>query len=567
MFFSSINSFSQPKTDSITAQLKKNITSEERIGLYNQLAETVLNYYPDSALTYLDSSITLSIESNNNKELALAYQRKSVILNNTGRYNDAIEIAEKALPTFISIGDTSGVINTYSSIGISYSYMLKYKTALDYFFKGLDLAEVYSDSQLLVLMLNDVAYIYNVQKRYNKALPLLLRTLSMRNTLPNELPIVMGYINISTIYFNIDSNKQSLAYLDTAEVVAEKWNLNHIKQAVFQRRGVVYKKIGELNKAVDNLITAANMQEEMNNTRGKATSLYYLGNIYLELNKLDSANYYYDQSLEIAKEHNFVDVIKDVFKGKSESLIQQGKYKEALVFLSNHYLIKDSLNNTDIAKKLADVEAKYNIDKKEQEIIHNEKIITAQTKALFWLFGLLIATIGFLIIGIFQNHKKNQAYKILVKTNLELTKSHLTAKAGKQERVESENRSEKYSNSGLEDAQKEKLIRDIITYMDNEKPYLNADLTLAIVADSLNVYPRYISQIINEKLNKNFTNFINEYRVKEARILLISEEYKNYSVEGIGKTVGFNSKSSFYTFFKKQTGITPSFFRNSALQQ
>lgn len=563
----SITGFSQQKTDSIASLLKKKISIEKRISLLNEMAEQILNYYPDSALTYLDQSISLCISSKNNKELALAYQRKSVILNNTGKYERAIEVAKKALPTFILIQDTAGIINTYSSIGISYSYTLKYKTALDYFFKGLDLAEVYKDSRLLVLMLNDVAYIYNVQKEYDKALPLLLRTMTMRKDLPNELPIVMGYINLSTIYFNLGSNDKSLAYLDTAYRVAEKWKLNHIKQAVFQRRGVVYQKMGKHEKAITNLRVAIQMQDEMNNTRGSATSLYHLANVYLELNKLDSANHFYDKGLEIANAYHFLDIIKDIYKGKSETLNKQGKFEESMHFLSDHYLIKDSLTNNDVSRKLADIESKYEIEKKEQEILHHEKIISAQTKALIWLIGLLIVTIGLLIIAIIQYQQKNRASKILAKTNLELTKSQLILDIAKPKLATHTAEAIKYSNSGLDEAQKEKLLEDIIALMEEKKPYLNPDLTLAFVAEELDVYPRYVSQIINEKFEKNFHNFINEYRVKEARILLISKDYENYSIEGIAQTAGFNSKSSFHTFFKKITGITPSYFRESALKQ
>ena len=59
----------------------------------------------------------------------------------------------------------------------------------------------------------------------------------------------------------------------------------------------------------------------MKNSKGSATSFYHLANVYLDLNKLDSANYFYDKGLEIAKGYNFLEIIKDIYKGKSESNI------------------------------------------------------------------------------------------------------------------------------------------------------------------------------------------------------------------------------------------------------
>ena len=58
----------------------------------------------------------------------------------------------------------------------------------------------------------------------------------------------------------------------------------------------------------------------------------------------------------------------------------------------------------------------------------------------------------------------------------------------------------------------------------------------------------------------DFNNFVNEYRVKEVRKRLINSESNNYSIEGIAKSVGFHSKSTFNASFKKCTGVTPSFF-------
>ncbi|MBK7213162.1 MAG: helix-turn-helix transcriptional regulator [Bacteroidales bacterium] len=68
-------------------------------------------------------------------------------------------------------------------------------------------------------------------------------------------------------------------------------------------------------------------------------------------------------------------------------------------------------------------------------------------------------------------------------------------------------------------------------------------------------------QAINEVHQKNFFNYINEWRINKAKVMLQGKEHRNLSIEGIAKVVGFQSKSSFYTAFKKATGITPTEFR------
>jgi AraC-like DNA-binding protein len=93
------------------------------------------------------------------------------------------------------------------------------------------------------------------------------------------------------------------------------------------------------------------------------------------------------------------------------------------------------------------------------------------------------------------------------------------------------------------------------------KMFLNPQLTLAETAKELNVTTHALSQVINEKFNKSFNVYINELRIESAKILLISN--KNFTIEGIGYESGFNSKSSFFTVFKKLTGQTPSEYQKT----
>jgi AraC-like DNA-binding protein len=119
----------------------------------------------------------------------------------------------------------------------------------------------------------------------------------------------------------------------------------------------------------------------------------------------------------------------------------------------------------------------------------------------------------------------------------------------------------KYSGSLLSSEQSSIIAQKLKEFMENEKPFLEPDITLQELSSKLDFNPRYLSQVINERFNKNFFEFVNYYRVEEAKTQLVS-------VSGLEKTVleilyecGFNSKSVFNAFFKKSTGLTPSQYR------
>ncbi len=119
----------------------------------------------------------------------------------------------------------------------------------------------------------------------------------------------------------------------------------------------------------------------------------------------------------------------------------------------------------------------------------------------------------------------------------------------------------KYVASALSEEEKKKIVDVLENIMQTKKLFLNPELKITDVASEV-LFPRkQISQAMNEKLSNNFYNFINRYRIEEAKRLLEDTKYSKFSIEGIAHQSGFNSRSSFYTAFRNETGVTPSQFR------
>jgi AraC-like DNA-binding protein len=120
---------------------------------------------------------------------------------------------------------------------------------------------------------------------------------------------------------------------------------------------------------------------------------------------------------------------------------------------------------------------------------------------------------------------------------------------------------EKYLKSGLKEHQAEKYLQKLIAYMELQKPYLDRDLTIHDVSKMTGIQRHYITQVLNEKFKRNFFTFINEYRVKEVIERFSEVKYNNYTILAIAFDAGFNSKTTFNSIFKSQTGLTPSEYR------
>ncbi len=121
-----------------------------------------------------------------------------------------------------------------------------------------------------------------------------------------------------------------------------------------------------------------------------------------------------------------------------------------------------------------------------------------------------------------------------------------------------ESKNLKYTGSSLSSEDGRQLANRIRSLMTEQQLFLQNELSLRDLAIRLNVNSKYISQVINEQLGKNFFTFINEYRIEEVKRKLADRNFGHLSILGIALDSGFNSKSSFNSIFKQSTGQTPS---------
>lgn len=200
--------------------------------------------------------------------------------------------------------------------------------------------------------------------------------------------------------------------------------------------------------------------------------------------------------------------------------------------------------------------AKYSISK-----------ISIKTK---WLkqtlyIGLLLCALWFISLNLFDSYFKSGYYQFyplwIGMTGLiywigyiAILQNHLF-----NERKEIRKKKEKLSNTKVNLSTYSKIDSLII----KNKLHLNPLLSLKKLSKELNLSESYISHVINKNSNLNFNDHINSLRVHDAKTMLINPDYKNYTITAIGLEAGFNSKSSFYSAFKKFTGKTPVEYKKS----
>ncbi len=508
----------------------------------NKLAEYKLAEF------YFTKSITFYEQKNNTDSLLSVYQKIAQNFRLTREYDASAKYAFKALRLSELKNNYEQVASSKKLLGEIYAEQKKLDLALEIFFENLKYFEAINDSAGVSQALNDIALTYYFKNEYQQSILYSKRSLKIRKLLGNIEGLAENYNNLSLPYYRLQDWGLSLQYLEMS--------LEIFKQVNDQRQIPII----------------------LNN----------IGNIKLKQDLVEEAKKYYSQAFDHQKQNNRLVANFRYHKNLYKVYLANGEFFKALDHYKKHIMYKDSMVYKNQLKDLNELNIRYQTEKKEKqlEISKQEiKLLNAEqeikdiklSNQRIWLnilaAGITIVLI-FLIIILYQMWQKNKANKVLVKKNMEIVNSEKQLKESLLEKSRQLSQKNididpssldlpKYSGSQLSKEQKEVLLTRILESMEKEKPYLKKDFTLEIFSKNLESSRSYISQIINEELNQNFSNFINEYRIKEARRILSDPRNKNLTIETMAHSVGFGSKSSFNIAFKKYTGITPSFYLKS----
>ncbi|TPN87983.1 helix-turn-helix domain-containing protein [Aquimarina algicola] len=120
---------------------------------------------------------------------------------------------------------------------------------------------------------------------------------------------------------------------------------------------------------------------------------------------------------------------------------------------------------------------------------------------------------------------------------------------------------EKYRSSTIDRDESQKLLSSLKLLFENEEIYLQQTISLQIIAKKLSISPRQLSQVINENEDKNFSEFVNYYRIQKAKKMLVDSSYISEKIATIAYDCGFGNVTSFNLAFKKETKYTPSQYK------
>ncbi len=468
-----------------------------------------------------------------------------------------------------------------TSAGIVYDYLGDYATALDYYESAYRIMDKMDNDPWKAAILNNIGAIYSQWNKPETALKFYFHSLAIEKEIGNAGGIAESYQNIGIAYRSMDMSDSSMSYYKASLSLAMQLNDSIMISTSYDNIGNLYLDRKDAASATEWFQKALSIQTSIRDDLGIVFSMNNLGLVSMMTSDYAAALRYFSESQKIARR---IGLNKEALFA-SEKLVEiaekNGNISDAYAYLKEVLVLRDSLFNEMSTRKLSEMEARYELSRKNREIeigkvqIEQQNEIIRRERLIKYLIasGLLVSLL--LTAGlVWLYRQKRRSYQVLLLQNIELAMQEkilvehqlVSPRVYAAAEDDVDLHAEKYQKSSLTDDQKNVINTKIIELMEKEHRYLKADLTIEDLAIEAGTNRRYLSQVINEIHHTNYNTFVNTYRVKEARKLLLDPANSHFSLEGIAAKAGFNSRISFNNAFKKITGLTPAYFQKSHMQ-
>ncbi len=328
----------------------------------------------------------------------------------------ALKEAEKAVIAAKKINYRRGEAVALSHHGIIYSILNDFETSASYFMDALVKAEESGDQAVIAQVVNNLAYIYKVQDNYEEAIKYYNQALEIRRSLPDRKNEIYALNSLGIALTEAKRFKEAdscfIQMITIAEEIGDKtwppraynqlarnyYFMRHYRKAIpyfsealklevengnLKRQAIALSNIAECHhylreydEALENYEKSLNIRDQINYQYGKVITLLQMAKTYYRKGDLDESISHSEQSLAIARELGIKRKVVDALEGLAMLHAKKNNHKKAYEYALQVTSEKDSILNQQKTKQIAEMQAKFDSERKEQQIASQEKEIT-----------------------------------------------------------------------------------------------------------------------------------------------------------------------------------------------
>jgi len=431
--------------DSLAQLIHTRPDDSSKVMHYYQYGEIYETSNPDSAVWYYAKAKSLAEKLSFKKGIAMFASYQIVVLNNRGKFREALELCKEAVAIYEEVGNKSELGTAYINLGSEWQYLSDFQSAAENYLKANKIGEELNNKKLLRITNNNLSSVFNVLQQFEKGKNYGEKSLQIATELKDDYAIASSIINIA-------SSEQALKEYDKSLQLYKKVEQTGINTEDYLTLMDGWLGMADNYRGLKNPSSAEQYYKKVIDlSRQKNAPEYemyaYMGisDLYLKQKQYPSAKEYINKGIPLAQELGSRFELKDLYLRASELNEATGNISVALAFRKKFELVNDSVINEKNTANINLLEAKYEFGKKEvliKELEAEKKLqdLSLRQKNTF-NYILLGSALTLLIISLlsFRNYKQKQKLQQQrineLETEKKLTAVEAVLKGEEQERT------------------------------------------------------------------------------------------------------------------------------------
>jgi two-component system NarL family sensor kinase len=427
--------FGQSPPDSLLKKLNTAPNDSVRVRTMLDIGETIESTSTENSLVYYRQAFELA-QKIQNKRLVLSALGDLGIGNMESNHLDtAVLFFNQGLTLARNLHDSNRMAVMYSNLGNAYRYKKDRILALEYYQRAADLLEKKKDSMRLAAVYQNISIFLSENNDHSESIVYGNKAYEMASALGDDYTACNALISMSDAWFSLGESERQYDLLLKAQVLAEHTDDLEEHSTIYNNLGSYFFEKKEFKKAMGQYNLSYGYAAQMGNHFHLCEACTRLAEIYRQLGPPDSALKYVKKAESLANEIGSRSDLKEIYFTRAEIEKSMGHSDRGYVYLSKSFHLGDSLYTEEASEKIAEMEARYESEKKQQQIAALEKnrqiqSLSLEEKANFiWLISALAFALLIVSFLIYLNLRRSrmvarQNEKIQQQRFVELEKDH-----------------------------------------------------------------------------------------------------------------------------------------------
>lgn len=393
-----------------------------------EIGESIEQVTPEKSMDYYRQALAVGYRIKNDRVILSSYTDLGICYMNLNKMDSAIITLEKGIPIARLLKDTVREARTMANIGNAYLHKKDRATAIAYYLKSARLWETCSNQNYLPALYSNINALLDEQKEHQRALEFGNKAIVLAQKIGDNYSLVSGLVNLSTTYSHLGQHDKEYELLERALPLAKKNEDLDQVATTYHNMGDYYFKKNDFSSALEKYLESLGYVKQMGNKYHLCEISTVLALAYHKLNQDGKALQYIIRAEQLADEVGVRTKLKEIYLTRAEIEQKAGNYKLASDYYSKTLAVSDSVFKTEASEKVADAEARYQNEKKQQEILRLEKDTEIQSltiKQKSTLNYILIGSVAALLLVGFLGYRNLRHRQQLAKQQDELQQQQI----------------------------------------------------------------------------------------------------------------------------------------------